>query len=184
MSPLSPSAFFTAFLFLLLLQTAHAENIEVVEASVELQNGILLLDAAIRYPLHEELLEALHSGITLPFKVIAVVYIPHNYWPDTEVAFLKQRYTLNYHALSRQYLVTNQNTTVSESFRSLEQALRQLGHIKALPIIDHELLAQQTKYHLRIRASINTALLSIPLRLTSYVYGPWNNSSEWWDIPL
>lgn len=185
MSLLSPQTYRPLLLLLLLLcQGAHAESIEVAEAKVQLQEGLYLLDATIHYPLHDELLEALHSGISLPFKVIVVVYVPHNYWPDTEVAFLKQRYTLRYHALSRQYIVTNQNTTVSENFSSLAQALDQLGNIKALPVIDHALLEAGVNYHLRIRASINTALLSIPLRLTSYIYGPWKNSSEWWDTPL
>ena len=171
-------------MLLLLNQSAMADRFTVTEASVERQQELYLLNATIKYELSDELVEALKSGITIPFKVLIEVYTPRRFLPDSEIAFLKQRYELQYHALSRQYIVTNHNSSVSESFGSLHHALTHLGQINDLPMIDHDLLEADTKYRLRIRAAINTSRLSMPLRLPSYFYGPWSSESTWWDMPL
>lgn len=171
-------------LLLLFSQPSYAENFEVTDAQVTLQDGIYQLSSTIRYPLGSELTEALHQGVVIPIKVIVEVYTPNRYLPETEVAFLKQRYELRFHALTRQYVVTNHNSGVNNNYGSLAHALQHLGEIKNLPIIDQNLLKEGVEYRLRIRAAINTGQLAIPLRLTSYFYGPWRNESEWWDLPL
>ena len=174
----------TTLLLMLLSQPGMAEPFTITDATIEREQALYLLHAKIDYQLDSELIEALHSGVTLPFKVIIEVYQPRRFLPDPEVAFLKQRYELQYHALSRQYIVTNHNSSVSESFSSLEYALDGLGKIDGLPMLDHELLEADNKYRVRIRAAINVSLLSVPLRLTSYFFGPWNSESKWWDMPL
>ncbi|MCF6218277.1 MAG: DUF4390 domain-containing protein [Gammaproteobacteria bacterium] len=171
-------------LLLLCYQPAFAEKFEIVDAEVSLHNEIYHLSSTIRYPLDTELTTALYRGVVLPIKVIVEVYRPRRYLPDTEIAFLKQRYELRFHALTRQYLVTNYNSGARASYSSLTLALQHLGSINNLPIIDKNLLAEGTEYRLRVRAAINTGLLAIPLKLTSYFYGPWRNESEWWDMPL
>lgn len=171
-------------LLLLFSQPAYAESFEVADAQVTLQDGIYHLNSTIRYPLGSELTEALHQGVVIPIKVIVEVYRLNRYLPKTEIAFLKQRYELRFHALTRQYVVTNHNSSVSDNYSSLAHALQRLGEIKNLPIIDQNLLEERAEYRLRIRAAINTGQLAIPLRLTSYFYGPWRNESEWWDLPL
>ena len=171
-------------LLLLLSQPAYAESFEVTDAQVTLQDGIYHLSSTIRYPLGSELTEALHQGVVIPIKVIVEVYRLNRYLPKTEIAFLKQRYELRFHALTRQYVVTNHNSSVSDNYSSLAHALQHLGEIKNLPVIDQNLLEERAEYRLRIRAAINTGQLAIPLRLTSYFYGPWRNESEWWDLPL
>ncbi len=174
-----------ASLWLLLFsQAILAENIEVTTAKIQLKDGIYQLDARINYSLHHELTDALHSGISLPLKVIIRVYVPYDYWLNENVAFLKQRYELSYHALSRQYIVLNHNSNVRNSFNSLTNALNYLGKIDALPIMDQQLLNSDKNYRVQLRAAINTGQLSIPLRLSSYFYGPWHSKSPWWDMPL
>ncbi|VAW87456.1 hypothetical protein MNBD_GAMMA18-287 [hydrothermal vent metagenome] len=171
-------------LLLLFSQPVGADDFEVMDAQVTLKNDIYHLNGTIRYPLGSELSEALHQGVVIPIKVIIEVYTPNRYLPETEVAFLKQRYELRFHALTRQYVVINHNSSVSNNYGSLAHALQRLGEIKNLPIIDQNLLEEGVEYRLRIRAAINTGRLAIPLRLTSYFYGPWRNESEWWDLPL
>ncbi len=178
------TAYLLPLLLLLCYQPVFAEKFEIVEAHISLQNEIYHLSSTIRYPLDTELTTALHRGVVLPIKVIVEVYLPRSYLPDTEIAFLKQRYELRFHALTRQYIVTNHNSGASTSYRSLALALQHLGEINNLPIIDKNLLTEGVEYRVRVRAAINTGLLAIPLKLTSYFYGPWRSESAWWDMPL
>ncbi len=183
-----PTIIITAYLLPLLLllccQPAFAEKFKIVDAHTSLQDEIYHLSTTIRYPLDTELTTALHRGVVLPIKVIVKIYRPRRYLPDTDIAFLKQRYALRFHALTRQYLVTNHNSGASSSYHSLTLALQHLGDINNLPIIDKNLLTEGIEYRVRIRAAINTGVLAIPLKLTSYFYGPWRNNSVWWDMPL
>jgi hypothetical protein len=103
------------------LALARAEGTEapaftVDHARTQLVDGVYHLNAGIRYELSPSLTDALHNGVALVFEVQVDVYRVRPWWVDAHVASLSQRYRLEYHALSRLYLVTHLNTGVQQSF--------------------------------------------------------------------
>jgi len=161
----------------------RADEIRVLSASTTLQNDVYQLDAQIEFQLHAELIEALHNSVVLPVSIEIEFYLPRGFWLDTELARLEQHYELKYHALSKQYVLSNLNSGATTSYGTLDRALDALGTLRSLPLIDHDLVGD-TPSRVRIRAGIETNKLAIPLRLLSYVYSEWRAQSDWYDWPL
>ncbi|MEW5757640.1 MAG: DUF4390 domain-containing protein [Pseudomonadota bacterium] len=161
--------------------SAWADEATITQAQTSLRNGIHVLEAKVKLQLGAELVEALQNGVMLPFKIHIEILRRREYVWDEEVAALTQRYSLQYHALSRQYILTNHNSGVVRNFRSLNSALDDLGRIKDLPLIDDSLLEKDARYLARMRVALSSSRLPIPLRLRTYVYSEWDVGSEWYE---
>jgi hypothetical protein len=90
---------------------------------------------------------------------------------------------LQYHALSRSYLVKNLNAGTQGNYRGLEDALRAAGTIQNLPLTNVPLQAGR-RYLVRIRGSLDIESLPTPVRLLAYISSAWDMQSEWYAWPL
>jgi hypothetical protein len=171
-----------ALFIALLLPAASAsaeQGIEVREAATRLQGGIWYLDAEIEYRLNEAALEALDSGIVLDIELtIRLTHRRRIIW-DPVFAELKQRYELQFHALTERYILRNLNSGEQSTFGSLAAALDALGAVRALPIIDDALLSRGPRHFVAIRAVVDIKKLSGPLALIRFLWNDWRIASDW-----
>lgn len=154
----------------------HAETDEV--------DGVYQLTATIDYKLSAAALEALHSGVPLTISVDIEIVKPRDYLWDGKVADLEQRYELRYHALTEQVLVKHVNSGRNFTYPGIGAALRGIGHVSDLPILDKTLLENDTHYVGRLRAKLDIEALPVPLRLLAYVSPAWHLDSPWQTFSL
>lgn len=164
---------------------AQGAGFFVVQAKTELVERVYRLTAELRYELTPEVRDALINGIPIILSLDIEIQLPSAYyfWSET-VATLKQRYQLQYHALSERFLVTNLNSGAQEYFPSLDEALAHLSKVADLPVLDAGLLAPDVQYTARLRTEIEFDRLPVPLRYYAYVLPSWRLSSEWYNWPL
>jgi hypothetical protein len=153
-------------------------------ARTQLVDGVYQLNAGIRYQLSPALSDALHNGVALVFEVQVDVHRVRAWWLDAHVATVVQRYRLEYHALSRLYLVTHLNTGVQHSFFRFSSVLAFLGELEALPLMDASLLNRESQYDGRLRARIAVDALPLPLRVRAYLSPDWSPVSDWYTWSL
>jgi hypothetical protein len=91
---------------------------------------------------------------------------------------------VSYHALSRQYLLTNLNTRNVNTFNSLDLLLESLGTVRDFPLIDAGLLQADKDYLIRMRVYFDYDQLPIPLRMRAYSSSAWRPDSGWLVWPL
>ena len=161
-----------------------AAGFTVLEAATRLENGVYRLDAQIRYRFSQATLEALQNGVPLTVAIEMEVRRRRGWLWDETVYALSQRFQLEYHALSRQYLVNNRNSGERRAFPSQAAALDFMGHIRHFPLLDQGLLAPDTEYVGAIRAVLALDALPTPLRLMSYLSDDWRLDSAWYTWPL
>jgi hypothetical protein len=156
----------------------------VREASTALQDGVYFLDARIEYRLSSDARRALQSGVPLTIRVEVELLKPRRLWFDNEEAGLRQRYQLEWHALSERFTVQNLNSGDQSSFSTLLGALDSLGRINHLPLIDAALLDPSHDYYLRMRAVLDVEKLTGPLRLLAFWRRDWSLGSDWhkWSL--
>lgn len=154
-------------------------SVVIKDVVTALRDGVFLLDADIDFRFSGAALEALDNGVPLPIQLKIEIYRPRNWWLDDDLAVLRQRYRLQYHALSRQYLVSNANTGAVESFPTLAGAIETLGRVRDLPLLDERLLDRGTGYEARLRAKLEIEGLPLPLRPIAYLFSEWHHTSEW-----
>lgn len=165
-------------------KAALAGGFVVREAHTDLVDEVYHLDAQIDYKLSDTVLDALENGVPITIEIRIEVYRPREYLWKEEVASLRQRYRLEYHALSQQYLVTNLNTRAQQSYPGRSAAIEAVGAITDLPMLDRRLLKRGEHYMARLRASLDIEALPAPLRLLAYLSSDWRVSSKWyaWEL--
>jgi hypothetical protein len=156
----------------------------VESADTSVVDGIYQLTTRIDYTLNEKVLEALDGGVPITFELeIEVMHARAWMWDET-VYTLSQYYRLEYHALTRQYLVTNVNSNVQYSYPTQQIALYAMGVVNELPMIDAHLLDEGGSYKARLRARLALKTLPSPLRFWAYLSPEWRLTSEWHVWPL
>ena len=165
--------------------SVQAAGFFVLNAKSELQDNVYRLTANVQSQLSPEVENALKNGIAVVMQLDIEVLRPGAYylWSET-IATLQQQYRVQYHALSRRYLMTNVNSAAQEYFSSLDDVMASLGTITDLPILDKSLLAAREQYAARVRFGINFDVLPVPLRYYAYVLPQWRLQSEWYNFPL
>ncbi len=168
----------------LLLAVVARADILLQSARVMQEQGRYLLDARLDIGLGKEVREALDSGVPLVFVTTVRLQREREWaWSATVTRTLLRR-VLQYHALSRQYLVTELPGGETEGFPTLEAALRWLGRIDHLPIIEQKLLRPEEEYYVEIRTRLDIEALPAPMRLGAWLSPHWHLGSGWLRVEL
>ena len=134
------------FLLALLLATsavAKADGIEVKSAELEVVDEVLELNADLEIGLRPAIEETLNKGVPLNFIVEFEIKKPRWYWLDEVIVTAQQHIRLSYHALTRQYQLTN--NAKYQNFPSLNEALRELGRLQKWQVAEKALLAEKPR---------------------------------------
>ncbi|MDS4070110.1 MAG: DUF4390 domain-containing protein [Candidatus Competibacter sp.] len=161
-----------------------AAGFDVVDASTRLEGGVYRLNARIEYRFSDAALDALQNGVPLTVELDMEVRRRRPWLWDETVYTLTQRFRLEYHTLSRQYLVSNLNSGERRGFPTRSGALRFMGQIVDFPLLDNGLLDPNGRYEGALRARLDIEALPAPLRLLAYLSDDWRLASEWYSWSL
>ena len=158
--------------------------LSVGRVETRLVDGVYFMNAAMDYSFSPETLEALENGVPLTILVqIQVRRVGAWLWEDS-LLDLQLRYAIRYKPLSERYEVYRLPGSEGRSFVSREAAIRALGEISDLSLIDIESLSPDADYEVQIRASLDIEELPLPLRPTAYLKPSWKLSTGWTKWPL
>lgn len=163
---------------------AHADAFQIDHADTSLEDGVYHLNAEISYNFSHDALEALRNGVPLTIQLDIQVLRHRWWWWDKDVASLVQRYQLQYHALTKRYILRNLNSGGQHSYSTLDTAVDALGNIERLPILDRNLIDPDARYTVRIRVYLDIEALPAPLRPLAYISSGWRLDSEWYTWSL
>lgn len=171
---------------LLFAGNAWADEFVIHNAELVLSGKVYQLNARMEFEFSKDVKQAIENGVPLVIETEIEFLKPRDYIWDKELASLEQRYQLQFHALSEQYVVRNLNSGAQYTFFSLTAALQKIGHIDHLPILDEKLLSGKKKnnYYARIRAHLSFENLPVPLKLNALVSRDWWLGSEWVELDL
>lgn len=163
---------------------AAEAGIHIEQAGTALVDDVHYLDADMEVTLSRPIVEALERGIPVQFVLDIAVVRERPYLWDETVATLEQRYELDFHTLTRSYIVRNLNIGTQLAFPSRHAALEHLGHVAELPVIDANLLEEDGSYTGRMRARVDINALPVPLRVRALVSPEWRLNSGWHEWRL
>ncbi len=154
-----------ALLALLLLTAAGAQagSIEPTRAALTPGEDGYTLSAEFAIDLGYRLEDAVARGVPLYFNLEFVLERSRKYWVDEHIATRSLTYRLSYSSLMRQYrLSTGQ---LHQNFGSLAEALRLVGRITALPVLEKDALKNGETYEAALRLSLDRSQLPKPFQV-------------------
>jgi hypothetical protein len=151
----------------------------VISAETRRGESYWRLDAVFNIRLSEGAQEALDNGVPLVLDLQVQALEKQPWLWDAVVAEQKRSRQLQYHALSRTYLVKDLNTGFQRSFRYLEEALQDAGVLEDVSVLEYEAMQDGRQYSVRVRGGLDIESLPTPVRLLAYVSSSWDMDSEW-----
>lgn len=154
-------------------------GIDMRGASVRQAEEVYVLDAVADIRLTPAVRRALDNGVTLTFAWEVEISRARNWLPDATTAALTQRYAVEYHALSLQYIVTNRNTGERRSFTRRRIALDFIGTLIGLPLVDAPMIDDPAIHTGHVRLKLEQDSLPLPLRPQALFNPAWYLRSDW-----
>jgi Domain of unknown function (DUF4390) len=150
---------------------------EVRSGYLDLAEGVWYLNARLVLGLSRAARRAIDDGVPVTLSLVAEISRTRRLLPDETVASVEQRWTLQYHALSQRYLVTNENSGEQESHPTLAQALDGLSSVRHLPIVDESLLRKERRYDVSLQATVDIGGLPDTLKALMF-WRDWSRQTE------
>lgn len=165
-------------------QTAFAAGIKVESLNIQQEEGRYLLDARLQYKLSKAVVEALDSGVAMTFR-LQMRLLPDKapFW-QRPTFNRRLTYRLSYHALASVYELLSPNADQVQRFTTREAALRAMGRLTKIPLIQAADLKPTQSYQLRLTAKLDIESLPVPLRPLAYLSNDWTLNSELGTWPL
>jgi hypothetical protein len=174
---------------LLLGGWAHADGaldgeFEVLTANAAFREGVVELNALVRYPINDRIRQALQDGVTLAFDLDVGVSRPRRFWFDADILALNLRRELSYHVISNRYVLRDASGVEQATFPSLEAALDQLGQVQDLPIAVEAQLRGDGPWTIGLRAGVRRGRMPDALRTLLFWSDDWHRTSDWYTWTL
>lgn len=148
------------------------------------EEGLILLDAEIAYDLNDTVSEALENGVPLTFETHVQMRHAKAWIWEKDIIDHRLRTVLRYRPLSGLYELRNLQGNDSLSFATRTAALRALGRVVAMPIIERDKLDLDREYLVRVEVKLDIEALPLPMRPMAYLKSDWSISSESWEWRL
>jgi hypothetical protein len=188
LAPLLAAALLTVLSAALPVPATQAEGLEgrfeVRTADLELKDGVYHLNARIELPLSDAVRRGLSEGVPLTLEVDLDVERVRQLLPNSRVAELAQRYSLQYNAVSGRYVLRNENSGQQESLPTVDAALELLSEVHSVPVLDKALLAGDRRYEASVRAKMDYGRVPFTLRLLMFWVNEWHRESDWYTWTL
>jgi hypothetical protein len=165
----------------LLVAVAHAAALEFSRVTVTLgEDDRIYLDAQTTYTLPPVVSEALDNGVPLTFVTHVQMRDTQAWLWQKDVADYRIRSVLRYRPLAGLYEVRVDDGD-KQVFATREAALRYMGRISDLALIERGRLDLSHEYKVRLDAYLDIEALPLPLRPRAYLSGDWNLEAEPWE---
>ncbi len=157
----------------------HADSFRVAELKAVPQEKSYQLDAQIEYPLSDEAREALENGVPLTFEVHLQLRRDGAWVWEADILDRRLRYEIRFQALEGMYQVLDLQSTGKQRFSTEAAALKALGNLSGVPLVQSAQLEEGEDYQLSMRATLDLEALPLPLRPFAYLNSGWRLQSEW-----
>ncbi len=174
-------------LVLLLAAPAVAGDFGIRQAAPFLKERQLHINTRFEIGFNPKIEEALNKGIPVDvvFEINLVQY--RWWWRNKRITDLSFRRRIQFHALSRQYLVSGLDPEQPfESFGSLSQALAEMGNLGELILLlaPKKQLEPGARLLVQLRAHLDIEALPTLMRPLAYVTPSWRLNSGWSEWPV
>ncbi len=152
-----------ALVLLALAALAQAGSIEPRRAALSAGDDGYALSAEFGIELGSRLEDAVARGVPLYFNLEFVLERTRKYWVNEHIVSRSLSYKLAYSSLTRQYRVSTGN--LHQNFATLEEALRVVGRIAALPVLDKDVVKPGETYEAAVRLALDRSQLPKPFQV-------------------
>jgi len=128
---------------------------------------------------------ALQNGVTLNARIQFRLGKHKSWWFNEDKPLLTVPFQLKYHALSRHYLLSRNDTNEHWNFSNLPSAVRKLNELRKYSLPDISSSLSDGESYILAAADMNPSNLNLPLRFQSLFSDQYKLTSDGvlWPLP-
>lgn len=155
----------------------------ITELTATTSETHLIVFGTLENSFTSEMIEILHSGITLRFSFFVELYKTTEKGPDELIVADNFHHTMTFDTLKENYRVTlEEDNNKVVSFRSLFEAQKEINEINGAKIVALKQLLPDNKYKLRMRAELYQKTLPLSLHNILPFLSWWDVETDWHTI--
>jgi hypothetical protein len=141
----------------------------------------VLLYLHLKGGFHQDLLEAIESGIPITVTYYMKLYRKRGLWFDEEVLSKTIKHMVKYDALKKQYRVSEINGLFSSIKVTKHEPtmVRWMSEIEGQPLIPFHLLQSGEEYYVKAMADLKAVKSPFPLSHIPFLAGLWDMGTPW-----
>jgi len=155
---------------------AATSSIVIKNAELQAVDETYKLNADFDISFNEAIEEAINKGVPLDFLVEFQIVSPRKYWFDDEIITASTNYTLSYHALSRQYLVSHNGRQTT--YETLSEAKQDLMKLEDWKVLDKSAFEKGEVYKAALLMRLDQSKLPQALQVEAIGSEHWNLTSQ------
>ncbi len=173
------SVFFSFWMILFFSSSTIAGDNSLIIRTAEISNQFeaYFLNADFDLSFNDDLDEAIKKGIPVNFIIEFELKKPRKYWFDEEVTKKTKEILLSYHALSKQFTLTESENRLI-AFDNLTQAKNELKKIKNWRIFDKSQIDDTEKYSAYLQVKLDQTKLPKQLQADITSNQEWQLASK------
>lgn len=141
----------------------------------------VLLYLSLKGGFHQELMEAIESGIPITITYYMKLYRKRGLWFDEEVLSKTIKHIVKYDALKKQYRVSEINGLFSSIKLTKDEPtmIRWMSEIEGQPLIPFHLLQPDEAYYVKAMADLKAVKSPFPLSHMPFLASLWDTGTPW-----
>ena len=173
------SIFFSFWMILFFSPSTIASDNSLIIKTAEINSQFeaYFLNADFDLSFNDDLDEAIKKGIPINFIIEFELKKPRKYWFDEEVTKKTKEILLTYHALSKQFTLTESENRLI-AFDNLTQAKNELKKIKNWRIFDKSQIDDTEKYSAYLQVKLDQTKLPKQLQADITTNQEWQLASK------
>ena len=173
------SIFFSFWMILFFSSSTIASDNSLIIKTAEINSQFeaYFLNADFDLSFNDDLDEAIKKGIPINFIIEFELKKPRKYWLDEEVTKKTKEILLTYHALSKQFTLTESENRLI-AFDNLTQAKNELKKIKNWRIFDKSQIDDTEKYSAYLQVKLDQTKLPKQLQADITSNQEWQLASK------
>ena len=173
------SIFFSFWMILFFSSSTIASDNSLIIKTAEINSQFeaYFLNADFDLSFNDDLDEAIKKGIPINFIIEFELKKPRKYWFDEEVTKKTKEILLTYHALSKQFTLTESENRLI-AFDNLTQAKNELKKIKNWRIFDKSQIDDTEKYSAYLQVKLDQTKLPKQLQADITTNQEWQLASK------
>lgn len=165
-----------AISFLCFQALASAGSIVIKSADLTLNGEAYRLNADLEIDLNEKIEEAVNKGVNVTFLYEFTLVKPRALWFDKEITTASTYISVSYHALSRQYLVSQNGRQTSHEI--LSEAMIELVQLYDWKVLDRSMVNPDETYDATLSVKLDQSKLPKAIQVESIGSENWSMVSE------
>ncbi|MFW5432434.1 MAG: DUF4390 domain-containing protein [Methylophilaceae bacterium] len=169
-------SFFCVLVFASLLAFAEQSTIIIRNADLKADGEVYKLNADLEFALSENIKEAINKGVLVAFVYEFKLVSPRLLWFDKEIVTKTTSIEVSYHALSRQYLVSQGGRQTS--YEILSEAMIELVQLYDWKVFDQPVIESGEEYVATLNVKLDQSKLPKAIQVEAIGSEDWNLGAE------